>query len=70
MKDVEVYPKQEARPPCHLSDLIEVEISSPTRIKRWTNGVCPNCGFPEAAVDPNGILWCPACGYSKKGVYT
>lgn len=36
----------------------------------WTKGVCPNCYYLEAEVDPDGILWCPACGYSKKGCYT
>lgn len=36
----------------------------------WSKGVCPNCGYPKADLDPEGILWCPACGYSKKGCYT
>lgn len=36
----------------------------------WTKGICPNCGDAEAEVDPDGILWCCACGYSKKGCYT
>jgi len=37
---------------------------------KWSKGVCPNCGYASADVDPEGILWCPACGYSKKGCYT
>lgn len=36
----------------------------------WTKGICPNCGDAEAEVDPDGVLWCCACGYSKKGCYT
>jgi hypothetical protein len=36
----------------------------------WTKGICPNCGYANADVDSEGILWCPACGYSKKGCYT
>lgn len=36
----------------------------------WTKGICPNCGDTEAEVDPDGILWCCACGYSKRGCYT
>lgn len=36
----------------------------------WTKGICPNCGDAEAEVDPDGILWRCACGYSKKGCYT
>jgi predicted RNA-binding Zn-ribbon protein involved in translation (DUF1610 family) len=39
-------------------------------IQGWSKGLCPNCGETEAEVDPEGILWCPACGYSKKGCYT
>ncbi len=36
----------------------------------WSKGVCPNCGYAGADVDSEGVLWCPACGYSKKGCYT
>lgn len=36
----------------------------------WTKGMCPNCGYANADVDAEGVLWCPACGYSKKGCYT
>jgi rubrerythrin len=36
----------------------------------WTKGVCPNCGYSDADIDKEGILWCPACGFSKKGCYT
>lgn len=36
----------------------------------WTEGICPNCGYVKAKVDPEGFIWCPACGYSKKGCYT
>jgi len=43
---------------------------TPSVPNRWTTGNCPNCGFAQAAVDPAGILWCLACGYSKKGVFT
>jgi ribosomal protein L37AE/L43A len=38
--------------------------------QEWTKGTCPNCGYANADVDSEGILWCPACGYSKKGCYT
>jgi rubrerythrin len=38
--------------------------------QEWTKGICPNCGYANADVDSEGILWCPACGYSKKGCYT
>jgi hypothetical protein len=37
---------------------------------QWTKGVCPNYGYADADVDREGILWCPACGYSRKGCYT
>ncbi len=40
------------------------------RSELWTKGTCPNCGDAEAEVDPDGILWCCTCGYSKKGCYT
>jgi uncharacterized Zn finger protein (UPF0148 family) len=36
----------------------------------WTKGTCPNCGYPKADVDTEGVLWCPACGYSEKSCYT
>ncbi len=36
----------------------------------WSSGICPVCNFATADVDPDGVLWCPACGYSKKGCYT
>jgi hypothetical protein len=36
----------------------------------WTKGICPNCDYSKADVDTEGILWCPACGYSKKSCYT
>lgn len=39
-------------------------------VRAWTKGICSNCGETEAEVDPDGILWCPVCGYSKKGCYT
>jgi len=38
--------------------------------QEWTKGVCPNCGYTDADVDGEGVLWCLACGYSKKGCYT
>jgi rubrerythrin len=37
---------------------------------QWSKGICPNCGFERADVDPDGVLWCPACNYSAKGAYT
>ena len=37
---------------------------------QWTKGTCPNCGHIHADVDGEGVLWCPACGYSKKACYT
>ena len=37
---------------------------------KWTKGVCPNCSYANADVDPEGVISCPACGYSKKGCYT
>ena len=37
--------------------------------KRWSRGVCPNCGYDQADVDSDGILWYPACNYSLKGCY-
>jgi len=37
---------------------------------QWTKGTCPNCGYMHADVDVEGVLWCPACGYSKKACYT
>ncbi|RMF03554.1 MAG: hypothetical protein D6768_05590 [Chloroflexi bacterium] len=42
----------------------------PKSNRGWTLGVCPVCRYPKANVDPDGVLWCPACGYSKKGCYT
>jgi hypothetical protein len=42
----------------------------PTDDWEWSKGVCPNCGYTDADVDSEGVLWCPACGYSKKGCYT
>jgi rubrerythrin len=42
----------------------------PNESQKWTRDVCPVCGYGRADVDPKGVLWCPACGYSKKGCYT
>lgn len=44
--------------------------ATPPRHEEWTRGTCPNCGYARADVDGEGVLWCPACGYSKKGCYT
>jgi len=50
---------------------LTLEISAPAPKKnQWSKGVCPNCGYAKADVDPDGITWCPACGYSQKGCYT
>lgn len=46
------------------------EPAGPGPGRAWSQDTCPNCGYPGADVDPEGILWCPACGYSKKGCYT
>lgn len=51
-------------------EIVVCEKSGHTAQPRWTQGVCPNCGFDRAPVDPQGVLWCPACGYSKKGIFT
>ena len=37
---------------------------------KWTKDICPNCGYANADVDTEGVLWCPACGHSEKGCYT
>jgi rubrerythrin len=55
--EVRLSPKQEHEQAAHDS-------------QKWTKGICPNCGFTNADVDEDDILWCPACGYSKKGCYT
>jgi len=50
---------------------VELKLSAPvTKKKEWSKGVCPNCGYAKADVDPDGITWCPACGYSQKGCFT
>lgn len=46
------------------------ESAGPDPGRTWSQATCPNCGYTAADVDPEGILWCPACGYSKKGCYT
>ncbi len=51
---------------CHLLQTAETQAQP----GQWTKGICPNCRYPQAEVDPEGIVWCPACGYSKKGGYT
>jgi rubrerythrin len=57
--------------------IIELRVSLDRSIEQqressqeWTSGICPNCGYTQADIDQEGILWCPACGYSKKGCYT
>jgi ribosomal protein L37AE/L43A len=52
------------------SELSRPRRESSHRHSEWTKGVCPNCGYGNADVDAEGVLWCPACGYSKKGCYT
>jgi hypothetical protein len=49
----------------------KLNTTAPTeRQAQWTRGICPRCGYAKADVDPGGVIWCPACGYSQKGCYT
>ena len=63
--------KQDTQIRVELKLVPDQEIEATADYNRsWTKGVCPNCGYPKADVDTEGILWCPACGYSKKSCYT
>ncbi len=70
MKKNQICTQQTHKTPGHKPELNHLQAPAPPGPGAWSTGVCPNCGFTQADIDPDGVLWCPACGYSKKGIFT